>query len=234
MKNLLALNQRSHATTVSEEQEFPVVFPAAAAVSPAIRSNYNNRLYSTRTLAERNELYRVILHAFNSNSSTNGKIPLSGLKSRWSALCAAFRYRNDRLSATGTAPFENWAHHVTMENATREVPTVILPTVYTSLARETIDIRGQVVGARQERTVEDNGADEGVTRGAASRSRAVNRTMEYLVTSMNEIEARCFELGEPERITFNNYLARSRMFFGETLESLERQEQVQSRIADQM
>ena len=172
-----------------------------------------------------------MLHAFNTKTSTKQRISTSALKSKCSAFCAAFRHRNDRLNATGREPIENWTYHDAMENATSEVPTVIPRTVYSSLPGETIDIRGEAVSARRGRTVEDNGAEEGVTRGAASRSRGVNRTIEHLVTSIKEIEARCFKRGDPDRRTFSRNLAPSTTFFGQPLKSMDKQDQVQSGIA---
>ncbi|KAI7874076.1 uncharacterized protein EV154DRAFT_569811 [Mucor mucedo] len=83
-------------------------------------------------------------------------------------------------------------------------------TVYTSLSGETIDNCGDV----------------------AVLDEAVDQTIEYLVTSMNEIEARRLEHGEPERRKFTKYVARSTTFFGHMLESMEKRDQVQSRIGD--
>ncbi|KAI7867328.1 uncharacterized protein EV154DRAFT_488353 [Mucor mucedo] len=182
----------------------------------------NNRLEFTRTLAERNALYRALFHSFNTNNSTKGRRPLSASWSNCSALRAGFRHRNDRFNATGTAPIENWVYHDAIENPTIEMPTVIPHTVYTSLAGETIDNRGEVAGARGVRAVKNDGAGEG---------RAVNRTIEHLVTSMNEVEARRFEHGEPERRMFTEYLALSTTFFGQMLKSMEKRDKVQSRIA---
>ena len=99
---------------------------------------------STRTLAERNALYRAMLHSFNTKNSTKGRRPLSASRSKWSALSAAFRHVIDRLNATGTAPIENWVYHDAMENPTSEMTTGIPPTVYTSIAGETIDNRCEV------------------------------------------------------------------------------------------
>ena len=93
---------------------------------------------------------------------------MSPLKSKWYALCAAFRDRNARLNPTGTARIENWVYHDAIENPTSQMPTVIPHTVYTSLAGETIDNRGEVAGARGVRAVKNDGAGEGETRGGAS------------------------------------------------------------------
>ncbi|KAI7888074.1 uncharacterized protein EV154DRAFT_484476, partial [Mucor mucedo] len=149
MKNLLALNQPSHATTVSEEQEVPVVVPAAAAVFPAApatptadateaAATIKFRIPDTRAQNGIQLAHLILLNCML--ITTSGWSPIS----KCYALRAAFRHRNDRLNPTGTAPIENWVYHDAMENPTSEVPTVTPTTVYSSLAGETIDNRGEV------------------------------------------------------------------------------------------
>ncbi|KAI7868975.1 uncharacterized protein EV154DRAFT_571280 [Mucor mucedo] len=191
-------NQNNNNNPINHQfiEEVPVVVPTAAAVSPAAPATATTdatdaaatikfRIPDTRA---QNGIQLAPLLLLNCMlSTTSGWSPIS----KWYALCAAFRDRYDRLNPTGTARIENWVYHDAMENPTSEVPTVTPTTVYASLAGETIDNRGKV----------------------AVLDKAVDQTIEHLVTSMNEIEARCFDHVEP---------------------SIEKRDQVQSRIAEQM
>ncbi|KAI7891586.1 uncharacterized protein EV154DRAFT_602299 [Mucor mucedo] len=73
---------------------------------------------------------KFLLQLMQQEASTNGSRPLSPLKSKWSAICAAFRHRNDRLNPTGTVPIENWFYHDALENPTSEMLTVKPTIVY--------------------------------------------------------------------------------------------------------
>ncbi|KAI7891924.1 uncharacterized protein EV154DRAFT_562766 [Mucor mucedo] len=128
---------------------------------------------------------------------------------------ATIKQRNDRLNTTRTAPIENWAYHDALENATSEMPTVTPTTMYTSLAGETIDDRGEVVVLDDEEP---------------SKTMVPRRGL--LVGLPVEVEARRFEHGQPERRMFSGYLALSTTFFGQMLKSMEKRDQVQSRIAE--